>query len=207
MIELDVNSDWLQATKNQLQPFHDLLRDVGIERGLIGPREVDRLWERHLFNCAAVADPGLNLVPQGASCIDVGTGAGLPGIVWALVRPDVHMSLVEPLQRRVTFLTEIRDYLGLDNRVSIYNQRAQEVKVTASVVTSRALASLAEVVQWSIPLCETGGRILALKGARAAQELSTAREKLDLLDNADVVRVGPIQKDGHPWATAVLVQI
>lgn len=206
MIELTVDADWLIGTRDSLGVYHDVLERDGIERGLIGPRESNRLWERHLYNCAAVADPALNLVPRGASCIDLGTGAGLPGVVWALVRPDLHVTLVEPLQRRVAFLEEIREHFQLQDRVRIVNGRAQDVHDEAEVVTSRALASLEELVQWSIPRCATGGRILALKGARAAQELSAAREKIPALGDAEVVRVGPVQSDGHPWATAVLVR-
>ncbi|MHB1066737.1 MAG: 16S rRNA (guanine(527)-N(7))-methyltransferase RsmG, partial [Candidatus Nanopelagicales bacterium] len=98
--------DWLGPYAEPLRVFADLLAGPGVERGLIGPREVARLWERHLLNCAVVAEPSTGLVPQGASVADVGSGAGLPGLVWAIVRPDITVRLLEPLLRRTVFLNE-----------------------------------------------------------------------------------------------------
>jgi 16S rRNA (guanine527-N7)-methyltransferase len=208
MTELIVDAQWLPNTVAALEPYHDVLQTAGIERGLIGPRETARLWQRHLFNCAAIADPQLGLVPGEASVIDIGTGAGLPGLVWALVRPDLTVDLVEPLQRRVTFLNETIERLGVADRVRVHNVRAQEVSIHADVVTSRALAPLDDVVRWSTPLVAPGGSIIALKGARAATELAVAREKIpELTADATVVRIGPLQDDGHPWATVVAVHM
>jgi 16S rRNA (guanine527-N7)-methyltransferase len=140
----------------------------GVVRGLIGPREADRIWDRHLLNCAAVGD----LVPSGASVTDVGSGAGLPGIVLAVARPDLTVVLVESLARRTDFLTEVVTDLGLDN-VSVVRIRAEDAVGTvraADVVTARAVAPLDRLATWCLPLTRVGGRLLALKGATAADE-------------------------------------
>ncbi len=97
---------WLKPVQEQLGDFGDLLADVGVSRGLIGPREVPRIWQRHLLNCAVVADPERDVIPAGSTVADVGSGAGLPGLVWAIVRPDLQVALIEPLLRRSTFLAE-----------------------------------------------------------------------------------------------------
>lgn len=148
------------------------LATSGTERGLIGPREVPRLWERHVLNCAALAP----LCARGASVVDVGTGAGLPGLVLALARPDLDVVLVEPLARRVAWLTEVVDDLGLDVRV--VRARAQESGVRAATVTARAVAPLERLAGWCLPLVEPGGQLLALKGRSAAQELAAAEPAL-----------------------------
>lgn len=206
---VDVDTDWLESTRAALQPFHDILAGDGVTRGVIGPREHDRLWSRHLLNCAAVADPNLGLVPHEATVIDVGTGGGLPGVVWALVRPDIRMVLVEPLQRRIAFLDDAVTELGIGERVELHAVRAQDFKGPAGdVVTSRALSSLADLTQWSLPLLASGGSIVAMKGARADTELSEARESIRNMgiDMAQVVRIGPLQPDGHPWASVVVMK-
>src|SRR5690606_21834708 len=113
--------------------YAEILATAGVERGLIGPREVDRLWERHLLNCAA---PVVR-VPRGATVADVGAGAGLPGMVWAIARPDLHVTMVEPLLRRTTFLEEAADELGLTN-VTVLRSRAEDVTEKYDVVTARA---------------------------------------------------------------------
>lgn len=206
---VDVDSVWLESTRSALQPFHDILADDGVTRGVIGPREHERLWSRHLLNCAAVADPSLGLVPNGATVIDVGTGGGLPGLVWALARPDITMVLVEPLQRRIAFLSDAVANLGIADRVQLHAVRAQDFQGPAGdVVTSRALSSLEDIAEWSLPLLAPGGVIVAMKGARADTELSEARESIQRMGirAASVVRIGPLQQDGHPWASVVVMK-
>lgn len=155
--------------------YADILRTVAVERGLIGPREGDRVWDRHLLNCVAVAE----LVPEGAHLVDVGSGAGLPGLVLAIARPDLHVTLVEPLLRRTTFLQESIVQLGLE--VQVIRGRAEEPGTRsavgeADVAVSRALAPLARVMAWCVPLTRVGGVVLAMKGASAQEELDRDRE-------------------------------
>lgn len=147
------------------------LAEAGVQRGLIGPREADRLWDRHLINCAVLAEA----VPEGAMVIDIGSGAGLPGLVLALIRPDLSIVLLEPLLRRTTFLDECVEMLDLKN-VEVRRARAEEVTrdYQADVVTARAVAPLERLAGWALPLLRPGGELLALKGERAAQELEEA---------------------------------
>ena len=139
----------------------------GTEWGLIGPREVDRLWSRHILNSAAIGE----LIPQGASLADVGSGAGLPGIPLALLRPDLRITLIEPLLRRSNFLTHTVDDLGITGRVAVRRDRAEQVRQTYDVVASRALAPLDRLIRWCLPLMRPDGQILAIKGASAGQEV------------------------------------
>jgi len=156
------------------QTYADLLACEAVTRGLIGPREVDRLWARHLLNSAAVASQ----VPQGSACVDVGSGAGLPGIPLALARPDVTVRLLEPLLRRVTFLEHAVDVLAL-NRLSVTRARAEELPAASvEVVVARAVAPLHQLVRWTVPLLTPGGRLVAMKGERAEQELTAAEPLL-----------------------------
>jgi 16S rRNA (guanine527-N7)-methyltransferase len=151
--------------------YAELLMTDAVVRGLIGPREAPRIWERHLLNCAVVAD----LIPMGASVVDVGSGAGLPGMVLAVVRPDLTVTLVEPLARRTNFLMEAVAALGLD-RTTVVRARAEECvgKLPgADVVTARAVAPLDRLAGWCLPLAAAGGRLLALKGAGAEAELAS----------------------------------
>ena len=151
--------------------YAELLMTDGVVRGLIGPREAPRIWERHMLNCAVVAD----LIPTGASVVDVGSGAGLPGMVLAVVRPDLAVTLIEPLARRTAFLTEAVAALGLD-RTTVVRARAEECvgKLPgADVVTARAVAPLDRLAGWCLPLVTAGGRLLALKGANADAELAS----------------------------------
>ncbi len=152
-----------------------LLAGAGALRGLIGPREVPRLWERHLVNCAVLAE----LLPADASVCDVGTGAGLPGIVLAIVRPDARVTLVEPLLRRTSFLEEVLADLGLSNcEVSRGRAEALHGVERYDVVTSRAVAPLSKLLGWSMPLVAPGGALVAMKGSRAMSEITDATETL-----------------------------
>jgi 16S rRNA (guanine527-N7)-methyltransferase len=158
-----------------------ILATDGVVRGLIGPREAPRLWERHLLNCAAVEE----LVPRGSSVCDVGSGAGLPGLVLAVARPDVEVELVEPLLRRTTFLSETVAALGLEN-VTVTRGRAEELHGARrfDVVTSRAVAPLTRLLEWSMPLVAPDGVLLAMKGSSAADEIEAAGETLGRLECA-----------------------
>jgi 16S rRNA (guanine527-N7)-methyltransferase len=154
--------------------YADLLATEGVRRGLIGPREVDRLWERHLLNCAVVEA----LIPSGAIVVDVGSGAGLPGIPLALARPDLAVLLVEPLERRVRFLRECVTALGL--AVQVRRARAEELpgSVRGDAVVARAVGPLARLLPVTVPLAAPGGHVLAIKGQRAEEELAGARPML-----------------------------
>lgn len=179
-----------------LARYAELLATAGVERGLIGPREVPRLWDRHLLNCA-VAVP---LVPEGADVIDVGSGAGLPGIVWAIVRSDITVTCLEPLQRRATFLEEVVAELGLSGRVQVVRARAEDIvrgrgpvtSLRARVVTARAVAPMERLAGWTVPLVQPGGELLALKGRSAADEVETSRGVLERLGivSVEIVECG-----------------
>lgn len=155
--------------------YVDILATRGIGWGLIGPREKDRLWDRHVFNSVAPAE----LLPNGAAVVDVGSGAGLPGIPLALLRPDLAVTLVEPLLRRATFLNQAVDELSLHDRVRVVRARAEDHRVRYDVVVSRALAPLPRLLTWCEPLRRDGGSIVALKGRSAADELAEAGRELD----------------------------
>ncbi|HEX4189428.1 MAG TPA: 16S rRNA (guanine(527)-N(7))-methyltransferase RsmG [Marmoricola sp.] len=174
--------------------FATLLATDGIVRGLIGPREVPRLWDRHILNCAAVTEA----VPEGASVADIGSGAGLPGLVMAIRRPDLTVTLIEPLLRRTTFLEESVVALGLTN-VAVRRARAEEVHGSAEydVVTSRAVAPLDRLSRWSLPLVRSGGLFLAMKGSSAEQEIATARKAIGLARGhiEGIVEVGSAYAD------------
>jgi 16S rRNA (guanine527-N7)-methyltransferase len=158
-----------------VERYAALLAGPGVERGLIGPRETPRLWERHLLNCAGLAE----LLPDGAVVADVGSGAGLPGVVLAALRPDVTVVLVEPLLRRATFLEEVVAELGLRTAV-VRRARAEELagSQVVDVVVARAVAPLDRLAGWCLPLLAPGGRLLALKGERADDELAASRPAL-----------------------------
>ncbi|MGY2876941.1 16S rRNA (guanine527-N7)-methyltransferase [Marmoricola sp. URHA0025 HA25] len=158
------------------EAYATLLAGEGTLRGLIGPREVPRIWERHLLNCALVTD----LVEPGAAVCDIGSGAGLPGLVMAIRRPDLRLTLVEPLLRRTSFLEEAVDALGLSN-VEVTRARADALhgERTFDVVTSRAVAPLDRLSHWSLPLVRSGGVFLAMKGSSVRAELASAVGAID----------------------------
>jgi 16S rRNA (guanine527-N7)-methyltransferase len=160
----------------QAERYVHLLATAGTLRGLIGPREVPRLWTRHLLNCAVAAVA----VPRAATVCDIGSGAGLPGLVWALLRPDLEVTLLEPLLRRTTFLEEAVVELELTGRVRVVRGRAEALHQIEQfdVVTSRAVAPLGRLLDWSMPLVRPDGVLLALKGSSAADELAAATEEL-----------------------------
>jgi 16S rRNA (guanine527-N7)-methyltransferase len=151
--------------------FVELLAAVGIERGLIGPREVDRLWDRHLLNSAVVGER----IPSGTRVIDIGSGAGLPGVPLCLARPDLDVTLLEPMARRVAWLEEVVQTLRLS--ATVVRGRAEEPGIKrqltgADVVVARAVAPLDKLWGWSAPLLRQGGRLVALKGESAATEVA-----------------------------------
>ncbi|WP_216694471.1 16S rRNA (guanine(527)-N(7))-methyltransferase RsmG [Dietzia psychralcaliphila] len=165
--------------------YVETLATAGLERGLMGPRERPRLWDRHVLNSAAAAGE----FADGETVVDIGSGAGLPGVPLALARPDLAVTLVEPLLRRATFLQEVVDALELDIRV--IRGRAEEKDVIAKaggadVVTSRAVAPLSKLAGWSAPLLRPGGRMIALKGASAADEVDRDARALRRLGFEDV---------------------
>ena len=155
--------------------YAELLAHDATVRGLIGPREVPRLWERHLLNCAAVAAA----VPDGSSVCDIGSGAGLPGLVLAIARPDLTLELVEPLLRRTTFLEEVAADLALDN-VVVTRGRAELLYGVRQfdVVTSRAVAPMGRLLEWSMPLVAPHGAMVAMKGSSAQEEIDEAAHLL-----------------------------
>ncbi|GAB92767.1 16S rRNA (guanine(527)-N(7))-methyltransferase RsmG [Gordonia rhizosphera] len=159
---------------DRAEAYYSLLAGDGVEHGLIGPREVPRLWERHILNCAVIGE----LIEPGAAVVDIGSGAGLPGIPVAIARPDLRVTLVEPLLRRSEFLRRAVEELGIDVRV--VRGRAEEKVVReavggADVVTSRAVAPLERLAKWSAPLIDAGGRLVAIKGSTAVDEIDRDR--------------------------------
>jgi len=159
----------------RLTRYGNILATDGVLRGLIGPREVPILWDRHLLNCAALAEA----IPAAARVADIGTGAGLPGLVLALVRPDVSITLVDTLQRRCEFLSEMVAAFDLAPRVEVVWGRAETVPpCEADIVTARAVAALGKLAPWCLPHARVGGQLLAMKGARAAEELAAAAKVL-----------------------------
>lgn len=180
-----------------VEQFAELVAGDGVERGLVGPREVPRLWQRHLLNCAVLAEA----LPRGARVADIGSGAGLPGIVVALARPDVEVTLIESLLRRTTFQSEVVEALSLD-RVSVVRGRAEELHggPRYDVVTARAVAPLPRLVRWAMPLVAPTGCLLAMKGASAESEVDDAAEVLRALgcSPAIIEEIGAAVADVEP---------
>jgi 16S rRNA (guanine527-N7)-methyltransferase len=166
--------------------YAELLITDGVVRGLLGPREAPRIWDRHLINCAVVSE----MIPIGASVVDVGSGAGLPGIVLAVARPDLTITLVEPMARRTAFLSEAVTKLGLDGAVIVVRGRAEDVAgdlPAADLVTARAVAPLDRLAGWCLSLLSIGGRLLALKGASAAEEVAEHHDAVARLGGSSPV--------------------
>jgi 16S rRNA (guanine527-N7)-methyltransferase len=163
-----------------------LVRD-GETLGLLGPREYPRLWTRHILNSAVVAE----LVPAGATVADVGSGAGLPGIPMAIAQPEAQFTLIEPMERRSTWLKEQVDELGLTN-VKVLRARAEEVGEVFDIVTARAVKALPQLLQMCVPMTKNGGEIIALKGEKAAEEIEDSKRlvKKLKLESFEIVLTG-----------------
>ena len=193
----------LEPHRAALTTYADLLATVGVERGLIGPREAPRLWERHLLNSAGIAE----LLEPGWSIVDLGSGAGLPGLVVAIARPDLAVTLVEPLLRRATFLEEARTALALDH-VVVRRARAEELagELVADAVVARAVAPLDRLAGWALPLLRPDGVLLAVKGASAVEEVARTAAAVDRAGGAPAeVRTVGDQSAGTA-ATVVVVR-
>ncbi|MCV6986352.1 16S rRNA (guanine(527)-N(7))-methyltransferase RsmG [Mycobacterium shinjukuense] len=178
---------------------------AGVQRGLVGPREATRLWERHLLNCAVIGE----LLDRGDRVVDIGSGAGLPGLPLAIARPDLRVVLLEPLLRRSEFLHEVVTDLGL--AVEVVRGRAEEPWVRerlggSDAVVSRAVATLDKVTRWSLPLLRQDGRMLAMKGERALDEVREHRRVMAAAGAADVRVVTCGANFLHPPAIVVLAR-
>lgn len=165
-----VLAEYYGPSWKQISQFASLLRSEGEVRGLIGPREQDRLWSRHLLNCAGLGE----LVPGDATMVDVGSGGGFPGVVIALMRPDVSITLLEPMQRRVEWLEYVKAKCSIEN-VTVFRGRAEECDRTYDIVTARAVAALDKLLRWCAPLLAPNGEILAIKGQSVDKELPAGR--------------------------------
>lgn len=175
----------------RIYAYVDFLRTAGIERGLIGPREGEIIWERHIFNCL----PLTTLIKSGASLFDIGSGAGLPGVVIAMARPDLKVSLIEPLERRVQFLKEATEGLNIE----VIHGRAEDVKKQADYVTARAVAPLAKLKKISWHLIKAGGSLLAIKGKSALTEMASVPKSVlheINCEGIELTRVVELRKDG-----------
>ncbi len=163
--------------------YVDHLATSGIDRGLLGPREIPRLWDRHVLNCAVV----VQLIATDARVADIGSGAGLPGLTFAIARPDLVLTLVEPLERRVQWLEEVVSDLGLSN-VRILRGRAEQFigQISADVVTARAVSALANLASLTMPLLGDGGEVLAIKGRSAHLEVEKAEKVIRRLGGTTV---------------------
>lgn len=184
----------------RVERYAGLLATAGVERGVLGPNEVPRLWERHLLNSAAIAE----LVPRPCSLVDLGSGAGLPGVVLALLLPDCEVVLLEPTLRRATFLEECVAELALGN-ARVVRARAEQMAggLAADVVTARAVAPLDRLAALALGLLKPGGILLAVKGAKAAGEIRDAKAALSRLGVRDVTVLTAGSGKVDPAATVV----
>ena len=187
---------YFQGRQEEILEYAQILKSSGIERGLIGPKESDRIWERHIANCLPIT----NLIPNGVRVVDIGSGAGLPGVVIALARGDLKVTLVEPLTRRVDFLNEVVEQLKLP--VEVIRGRAEVVKRQFEVVTCRAVAPLGQLIEISWHMIPRGGSLLAIKGEGAQGEIDKTGVKKGgtiklheiYLPNLPVARVVQVRK-------------
>jgi 16S rRNA (guanine527-N7)-methyltransferase len=184
-------ADVFGGALDQARRYAELLATDGVTRGLIGPRETGRLWDRHLLNCAVVAE----FLPEQGVLVDIGSGAGLPGVVLAMLRPSLQVVLLEPLLRRSAFLEECVTQLGLSN-ATVLRARAEEkaaAHIKADVATARAVAPLDRLAGWAARLLRPGGELLAIKGQSAEEEIAAARPVLSRLG----VRSTEVLQAGH----------
>jgi 16S rRNA (guanine527-N7)-methyltransferase len=177
----------------RIHAYAEFLKNQGIERGLVGPREADRIWERHIFNCLPVT----TLFTKGATVFDIGSGAGLPGIVIALARPDLTVVLIEPLERRVEFLQEaVKTLAEIEGQtplqIQVLRGRAQDIKTTAEYVTARAVAPLEKLKKISWHLLKVNGSLLAMKGEKAQDEMATVPKSVLHEINLEGIELGRI---------------
>lgn len=166
--------------------YHESLATDGSVRGFIGPREVPRLWDRHILNCGVIGEA----MDEGISVADIGSGAGLPGIPLAIARPDLNITLIEPLLKRSVYLNEVKEALNLDN-VTVIRGRAEEKVVRkqvglVDVVTSRAVAPLGKLATWSLPLVKIGGRMVAMKGSSVEEEIERDAKEIRKAGGTDI---------------------
>ena len=187
------------------EQYARILAGPGLERGMIGPRELPRLWDRHLLNCAVVTE----LIPHAARVVDVGSGAGLPGLVLAIRRPDLQIDCVDSIRRRTDFLTETVTALELSDQVRVMSGRIEDPAVLEQVgdtewMTARAVAPIGRLVAWSVPALRDGGCLLAIKGATAGAELAAAKPVLTRL-GADAGTILSVGTGVLPHPTTVVV--
>jgi 16S rRNA (guanine527-N7)-methyltransferase len=185
------------SNSKDIETYTEILCGRAIDRGLLGPREADRVWDRHILNSAALAE----LIPDGSSVVDVGSGAGLPGIPLAILRPDLAITLLEPLLRRSTFLTEVVGELGLGGRVAVVRERAEDHEGRYEVVVARAVAPLDGLIRWCDSLRRPGGVLLALKGDNAEADMAQAAKAL----RSRGLRAELVLAQAHPEADAARV--
>jgi len=187
--------------KEEVSRYAEILGTWGIERGLIGPKEGDRIWERHIANCIPIT----TLIEEGVSLIDIGSGAGLPGIVIALARPDLKVTLLEPLQRRFDFLNEVVAELKLD--IAVARGRAESFRGSFQVITARAVAPLPKLLTVSWHLVAPGGALLAMKGEAAQEELAEAEvEARKVFKKVAKTQIHEIQLEELPLARVVEIR-
>ncbi len=180
-------TEYFSERSEQTQRYAELLATWGIERGLIGPREAERIWDRHIANCLPVT----TLIPEGVTVADIGSGAGLPGIVIALARPDLRVTLIEPLQRRVDFLHEVIEELALP--ISVIRGKAESVKSAFSIVTARAVKPFPVLLPMVWPLIASKGALLAIKGESAQSEIDETKEKANTITTLHILNVGELE--------------
>ena len=180
-------SNYFSERQREVERYAELLASWGIERGLIGPREADRIWDRHIANCIPVS----TLIPEGVTVADIGSGAGLPGIVIALARPDLRVTLIEPLKRRVDFLNEVIADLNIP--VTVIRGKAESVKSAFAIVTARAVKPLPILLPMVWPLIASKGALLAIKGESAQAEIDETTPKANTITTLHTLTIGELE--------------